>query len=473
VAAVIEKASATAALAEATIAAAAILVPSFWEATLRLPEPDDFDDPDLAQLWTAILEARQRGPVSKTAVRRELRDLGWNEASPFKALEKAFATPVTLPEGIAAVDLILARRLQRQAMSVCRETLKELETAVDIEDVVRRHEIRIVDVASRADGASAWKRGDQVVEEHVERLETGIETFDRVNGGLPQSALTIVAGRPGMGKSAFIGQVLRNVSKRGYGAGCFSLEMDTNSYLNRLAAAEAYDSRLREPGEKPGSSNPYYSHYERRQLHGELLERFEAAKARIKKLPIYWDDVGGRTLPQIRMGGRRVRTEMGRDAVDLRLLVIDHIGHIEGDGRERNRHLELGGFSKGLMQLGKELRIPVVALAQLNRDVEKRPDKRPMIQDLRESGRLEEDAHDILLLYRQAYYDDQARERGEEVDEIEAEANRHILEINTVKSRGGMLKRVKVFCEAGANAILDSYQASAHLQRPIQKDLYG
>lgn len=463
--------AATAALAEATIAAAGILVPSFWEATLRLPEPDDFDDPDLAQLWTAILDARQRGPVSKTAVRRELRELGWNESAPFAALEKAQAAYVTLAEALAAVDLVLTRKLQRQATSVCRETLKELETAVDIEDVVRRHEIRIVDVASRADGASAWKRGDQIVEEHVERLETGIDDFDRINGGLPQSALTIVAGRPGMGKSAFVGQVLRNVARRGAGAGCFSLEMETNAYVNRLAAAEAYDSRLREPEEKPGSSNPYYSHYERRMLHGELLHRFEDAKARIRKLPIYWDDTAGRTLPQIRMGGRRLRTVMGRDAIDLRLLVIDHIGHIEGDGREKNRHLELGGFSKGLMQLAKELRIPVVALAQLNRDVEKRPDKRPMIQDLRESGRLEEDAHDILLLYRQAYYDDQARERGEDVDEAAASANRHVLEINTVKSRGGMLKRVSVFCEAGANAILDRSAANAHLMRPIQSEL--
>lgn len=464
---------ATAELAEATIAAAAILVPSFWEATLRLPEPDDFDDPDIAQLWTAILEARQRGPVSKTAVRRELRELGWNEASPFQALEKAQAAYVSLAEGLAAVELILARRLQRQATSVCRETLKELETAVDVEDVVRRHEIRIVDVASRADGASAWKRGDEVKTERVSRLETGFETFDRVNGGLPSSVLTILAGRPGMGKSAFVAALLRNVAKRGLGAACNSLEMPADDYLNRLAAAEAYDSRLREPDEIEGSSNPYYSDYDKRVLHGEMLERFETAKARISKLPIYWDDTQGRTLAQIRMGGRRIKTALGRDAIDLKLLVVDHIGHIEGGGRQNNRHLELGDFSKGLMQLAKELQIPVVALAQLNREVEKRPDKRPMIQDLRESGRLEEDAHTILMLYRQAYYDDLASQRGEKIDEDEAAAQRHVLEVNTVKSRGGVLKRVKLFCEIGSNAILDFHKANAHLVRPIQGEMYG
>lgn len=463
----------TADLAEITVAAAAMLVNGFWEAALRLPEPDDFDDSDRAQLWTAILEARRRGQVSKTAVRRELRDLGWSETQPFRALEQALAAYVTLPDALEAIDLMLARKLQRQAMSVCRETLKELETAVDVEDVVRRHEIRIVDVASRADGGSEWKRGDEVVEEQVERLETGFRTFDRVNGGLPSSALTILAGRPGMGKSAFVASLLRNVARRGLGAGCNSLEMATEGYLNRVAAAEAYDSRLREADEEPGSSNPYYSDYERRMLHGMLLERFEAAKARIRKLPIFWDDKPGRTLAQIRMGGRRLRTHCGRQAIDLRLLVIDHIGHIEGEGRQTSRHLELGEFSKGLMQLAKELAIPVVALAQLNRGIESRPDKRPLIHDLRESGRLEEDAHDIIMLYRQAYYDDLARERDEEVDEHAASLNRHVLEVNTVKSRGGVLKRVRLFCEIGANAILDIEDAGAHLVRARQEDMFA
>lgn len=466
------KPTSTADLAEITVAAAAMLVNGFWEATLRLPEPDDFDDADRAQLWTAILETRKRGPVSKTAVRRELRDLGWSETAPFQALEKALAAYVTLPEALAAIELILARKLQRQAISVCRETLKELETAVDVEAVVRRHEIRIVDVASRADGGNEWKRGDEIVEEHVERLETGFKTFDRVNGGLPKSALIILAGRPGMGKSAVVASLLRNVSSRGLGAGCNSLEMATEGYLNRVAAAEAYDSRLREADERPGSSNPYYSDYERRQLHGHMLERFESAKAKIKRLPIFWDDKPGRTLAQIRMGGRRLRTHCGRQAIDLSLLVVDHIGHIEGEGRQTSRHLELGDFSKGLMQLAKELAIPVVALAQLNRGIESRPDKRPLIHDLRESGRLEEDAHEIIMLYRQAYYDDLARERDEEIDEAEAERNRHILEVNTVKSRGGVLKRVKLFCEIGANAIMDIDQATAHMVRARQEDMF-
>lgn len=462
----------TSTLWEATVCAAGIIVGGFWEAALRLPEPDDFDDADLGELWTAILDARSRGPVTKVTVQAVLRDLGWDAAKAFRALKSAQDSYLSLPESLAAVDQILKRKLRRQAMTVCRETLRELETTVDVEAVVQRHEIRIVDVASRSDGADGWQSGEDVREEHLERVETGIKDFDRVNGGLPSGVLTIVAGRPGMGKTAFATAILRNVANRGLGAGCNSLEMPVLDLIHRAASDEAYDATRFHPEDAPGEANPFYSDYERRLLHGELLERFEAAKAKIKRLPILWDDKKGRTVSQIRMGGRRLKTSFGRKAIDLRLLVIDHLGKIKPDQRDANRHRELGEVSNALMELAAELRIPVVALCQLNREVEKRPDKRPMIQDLRESGSLEEDAHTIVTLYRQAYYDDLARERQEEVDDERATDNRNVIEVNTVKSRGGRLKLVKLFCDIGANAIRDKADASAHARRQVQAEMF-
>lgn len=460
-------------VAELAVASAALAVNGFWEAALRLPEPEDFADETLAALWTGILEARKRGSVTKLSVGRELREMGWDDAATFRALGRVQAAYATLPEALSAVEEILIRRLRRQAQQVCRETLQELDTAGDVEAVVQRHERRIIDVASRADGADGWVSGEDVNEEHLERVETGIKTLDRVNGGLPSGVLTIIAARPGMGKSALATTLLVNVAKRGLGAGCNSLEMPTSDLLNRAAAGEAYDERLREDRGPDDAANPYYSDYERRMLSAHMLERFETAKARIRKLPIQWDDKQGRTIGQIRMGGRRLKTKFGHDAIDLRLLIIDHIGHIRPERQRDSRHLELGEISGELMAMAKELRIPVVALAQLNRGVEGRTDKRPMIQDLRESGRLEEDAHTIMMLYRQAYYDDQARERGEEVDEAEAEVSRNTLEINTVKSRGGQMKRVRVFCEIGANAIMDLDKANAHLLRARQEDMFA
>lgn len=464
----------TSTLWEATVCAAGIIVGGFWEAALRLPEPDDFDDADLGELWTAILDARSRGPVTKVTVQAVLRDLGWDAAKAFRALKSAQDSYLSLPESLAAVDQILKRKLRRQGMAVCRETLKELETAVDVASVLQRHEIRVMDVASRGDEADHWERGEEVREERLERLETGIETFDRVNGGLASGVLTILAARPGMGKSAWAAAVVRNVSKRGLGAGFNSLEMPSLDLIHRAAAAEAYDPAWFDADHpQGGDTNPTYSDYERKLLHGEILEHFEKAKAAIKRLPIRWDEKQGRTISQIRMGGRRLKTLFGREAIDLRLMVVDHLGKIYPDKRNPRRDIEIGDISDGLMQMAAELRIPVLALAQLSRAVESREDKRPRLEDLRDSGRLEEDAHTVLLGYRQAYYDDHARERGEEIDEEVAVTERYVMELNTAKFRGGNTRRVKLFCDIGRNFIGDEHLARRYMQRAKQAEMFA
>jgi replicative DNA helicase len=330
---------------------------------------------------------------------------------------------------------------------------------------VQRHERAIIDLASQSDGADDFKRGGDVKEEAFDRVETGIREFDEVAGGLPCGTLTYLAGRPGMGKTALAVTLLRNVAKRGHASAINSLEMPSTSLINRAAAAEAYDERL--------EGNLQYSDYERRILHGEAQERFEAAKARIKRLPIWWDDKEGRSAPQIRMGGRRLKTATRRDGFDLRLLVIDHIGHIAGHTNKDSRAAELGDISKELLATSKELKIPVVVLAQLNRELEKRPDKRPNVWDLRESGRLEEDGHTVLLLYRQEHYDNMARQRGEEVDEEKALEHKNIVEIDFAKNRGGILKRIRLFCDIGSNAIMDRSVGFATKMRPIQEGLFS
>lgn len=459
-------------VAEATITAAAILLPTFWESALRLPEPEDFDDTRLAALWTAELEAHQRGPVTKVSVSRELKAMGWDDVETFNALKRAQSAYLTLPEALSAIDLLLQRRLRRRAESVLRDALKDIATTSDIQVVVHRCEIALADVAGEADGGNGAVRGEDIVEENLERVETGFAEFDRVSGGLPSAALTLIPARTGMGKTAFITALMRNVAKRGEGAALDELEMANAQVLNRMASAEAYEPC------RPAESrrlNPWYSDYEAQMLEGEMRERFERAKAICKKYPIWWNDRQGRTISQLRLGGRRTRLNAERAGFDLRLIVVDHIGKIYPDRDRDSRHLELGEISNGLMEMAAELKLPVVALAQLNRSVESRPDKRPMISDIRESGRLEEDAHTIVTLYRQAYYDDQARERGDkDIDEDEAAKNRFILEANFVKNRGGPLRRVKLFCDIGANAILDRSVGFQHVPRPAnQEELFA
>lgn len=445
------------ALAEATVPAAAMLVKGFWEAAARLPQPEDFDNADLGALWEAILAVHAKAPakpIAKTAVVGMLREAGWDDRKAFAALSRAEATYVTLEDATAAIEELHRRKLRRQLTRVLKDTLTDLPRVQNVQELAHRHERAIQDLASQSDGADAWVKGVDVHQETTERLSTGLDDLDRVNGGLPIGELTIAAGRPGMGKSAFGGKLLHSCATQGYGAGGNSLEMPTLAQIHRMAACEAYQGGRLDGGR---TANPFYDDYEQGNLSGEQLKRFEAAKAIVRNMPILWDDKRGRTIGQIKLGARRLKTRMEQMGVPLKLLVVDHIGKIRPDRYSGSRHLDLGDITEELACIASELKIAVVGLCQINRGVEQRDDKRPQLSDLRESGRIEEDAHTIMLLYRPAYYDERAKDRGEEPDEKEQRRiarERFVIEVDFAKNRGGPIRRVPLFCEIGANAIL-------------------
>lgn len=436
-------------LVEATIPAAALLVKGFFEAGERLPEPDDFDSVDLGALWEAIIVVHTRKlPVTKINVQRQLREDGWDEVKAFKAMEAAQTAYVTLPEALAACRDMLDRRLRRQAMRVCKEALNELATVHDVQELVSRTEKQMSDLASQSDEADNWVRMADVKEDKTERLPTLIDDLDRVNNGLPLGELTIGAGRTGMGKSAFAATVMLNVATQGHGVAAFSLEMRSSALLHRMAAAQAYAHGRLSSGRSP---NPFYDEYERGVMPSHELERFVAGREQVKRLPMLIDDRRGRTLNQIRLGARRARMLFAREGKELKLLVVDHIGKVVPDRYSGNRHLDLGDITEGLATIGQELNCAVFALSQISRAVEGREDKRPMLHDLRESGRIEEDAHTILLFYRPGYYYERAKEQG---DADVSPRDRFSFEVDIAKNRGGVIKRVPLFGEIGANAIL-------------------
>jgi replicative DNA helicase len=450
------------ALAEVTIAAAAFLAKGFWEAAERVPEPEDFDDADLSALWAGILEARRRGPLSRQAVIRQLREMNFEEQRCFDALKRADVSFVSLAEGLEAAKILLDRRLRRQATLLCQETARALATAADVHATVQRHEKAVGELASHHDGGDEWTSGEDVQAETKERLPTGFDDVDRVSGGLPVGDLTILAGRPGMGKTAYAVSLAKNVAEQGHGVGFFSLEMIVIDLLMRGACASAYV-----PGDifSGRTLNPYYDQAERGFLAGDMLQRYEAGMRHMRGLPIQWTDRRGLDIERIRLGARRLKAKMGRQGRDLKLLIIDHLGKIQGASKRDNRHQDLTIITDMLTVIAGELNVAVVALAQLNRQVEAREDKRPTLQDLRESGSIEENAHTVWLLYRPAYYDDHARELAEksgkadtekaDAERARAEREKYHLEVDFAKNRGGERKRVILHTDIGCNAILD------------------
>lgn len=225
----------------------------------------------------------------------------------------------------------------------------------------------------------------------ISGLSTGFVDLDKATTGLHPGNLVVLAGRPAMGKTALGVNIAENVAINGGTALVFSLEMPGDDLAERsIARAGGINTQALREG----------------RLTNDDYERLSLALAKLNGTRLIIDeDPATATVPQIRRKALRVKREGG-----LSLVVIDYLQLMRGDGGNRNE--EIGGITRGLKLLAKELRVPIVLLSQLNRGVEDRTDKRPMMSDLRESGAIEQDADVILMAYRDDYYNPNSTFKG-------------------------------------------------------------
>ena len=217
-------------------------------------------------------------------------------------------------------------------------------------------------------------------------ISTGYKSFDEKLGGFKRGDLIIVAARPSMGKTAIALNFAQNVAKKNRHVAIFSLEMSKEQLTDRLiAAAMAVDSWKLQKGKLTEDEFARM---------GDALETLSHSK-------IYLDDSpAGEGLTSIKSKARRLKMESGLD-----LIVIDYL-QLMSNGNSLNRVQEVSEISRGLKSLARESDVPVIALSQLSRQLESRPDKRPVMSDLRESGSIEQDADIIAMLYRDDYYNE-------------------------------------------------------------------
>lgn len=221
------------------------------------------------------------------------------------------------------------------------------------------------------------------------KLKTGFTDLDRKIIGLSPADMVVIAGRPSMGKTSLAMQIAEHVSET-EPVLIFSLEMPAEQLAMRMAA---------------GAGKLDITSMRSGKLQDDDWQRLTYAITKIRDRPIYIDDRAALTMQQIRA---RARQEMRKRG--LGLVVIDHISLIRGEGN--NREQEVSAISRGIKALAKELNIPVIALSQLNRELEKRHNKRPVMSDLRDSGSIEQDADLILMLYRDEYYNQDTTWKG-------------------------------------------------------------
>ncbi len=257
-------------------------------------------------------------------------------------------------------------------------------------------------------------------EDGLSGIPSGFTNLDRVTSGWQKSDLIICAARPGMGKTAFALTMARNISiEHSFPIGFFSLEMSSEQLVNRLIASEAElgSSKLRKGD---------LADHEMVQLHEKIKDLSEA--------PIFIDDTPGLTIFELRAKARRLVKNH-----KVKIIIIDYLQLMNAGGNSGNREQEISTISRSLKGIAKELKIPVIALSQVNRGVENRTgigSKRPMLSDLRESGAIEQDADIVTFIYRPEYYKIYEWDNGDD--------SRGQAEIIIAKHRNGSLKNVRL-----------------------------
>jgi replicative DNA helicase len=310
-------------------------------------------------------------------------------------------------------DLALLRALVGVGREMVEQALDTSEE-VDPKGQIENAEAALYRVAEEGGGESSTKTFAQAAMlaiktaeralnsgGHISGITTGMDTLNAKIGGLHHSDLIILAGRPGMGKTALATNIGFNAARRwirdrddglapdksvGAAVAFFSLEMSSEQLANRILAEQSgiVSERIRTG-----------------QISNAEFQNFARAAGELEGLPLYIDDTPGLTIAALRARARRMKRKH-----NIGMVIVDYLQLLQGTGRNSNdnRVQEISEISRGLKMLAKELHVPVLALSQLSRAVEQREDKRPQLSDLRESGSIEQDADVVLFVYREEYY---------------------------------------------------------------------
>jgi replicative DNA helicase len=307
------------------------------------------------------------------------------------------AVPATSNVGyyVEIVDETASRRRLMKAGSTVGQLAMQSERPVD--EVLDVAEATVFAVADRRVGEGLSRLGP-LLQETLEKIEeigtqggditgvpTGFNGIDKKLAGLQPANLVVVAARPSMGKSALALNIAQNVAETEKPVAFFTLEMSREEVVQRLLSSMAsVDSNKLRTG----------------QLGPEMWQKLARESSKLYKMPFFVDDSSDLTVTAIRAKCRRLKRKS-----DLGLVVVDYLQLMQGPTRSDNRQQEIAEISRSLKNLARELHVPVIAVSQLNRQLEQRENKRPRLGDLRESGAIEQDADIVMFVYRNEYYD--------------------------------------------------------------------
>ena len=335
-------------------------------------------------------------------------------------------------------------------MFVRRELIKISEQTIDTaklndfnsngQSIIENSERLLFDLAEKGSFNSSLIKFDEAMRQTIEMassaykneegivgVPTGLKDLDDRLGGLHKSDLIIIAGRPGMGKTALATNIAFNAaqklqeSDRKSCVAFFSLEMSSEQLSTRILAEQ---SRIKSNDIRRGK------------ISDEQFDKFIETSKNISELPLYIDETPAISIAALSNRARRIKRVHGLD-----LIVIDYIQLMKGTSFKDGRVQEISEITQGLKALAKELSVPVLALSQLSRAVEQRDDKKPLLSDLRESGSIEQDADVVMFVFRESYYLKNKEPRPATVEHAEWQAKMneisHLAELLILKQRHG------------------------------------
>ncbi len=390
-------------------------------AAIEVLKPDDFYTDYNKTIYEAIMNIYAKAePIDIITVKDELTSLEKLEA--VGGLEYLASLPEKVPTTANVekyVKIVEEKSLLRNLIKTANNLIElGYSQNEDVENIMDSAEKQIFDIMQRKSQKGYTSIKDILVDsfaelqevynnkKHITGVPSGFADLDDLTAGFHKSELILIAARPAMGKTAFALNIATNAAtKYNVPVVVFSLEMSQIQCANRILCSQAMvDS----------------SKYSKGEVSDQDWEKLVIASGELSdSAGIFIDDTAGITVAELRAKCRKLKLEK-----NIGLVVIDYLQLIQGSGKSPSREQEIAEISRSLKLLAKEINVPVIALSQLSRAPEARTDHRPMLQDLRESGSIEQDADVVMFIYRDDYYNPQAEQTN-------------IAEIITAKNRSG------------------------------------
>ncbi|QSZ40897.1 replicative DNA helicase [Sulfurimonas aquatica] len=448
---------------ERSILSSIVFEPSQFDELSVALKQDDFYLPAHKDIYSTMLLLLQKDqPIDEEFIKKELIKI--KKFDEQVLLEILSANPISNTK--AYVDEIKDKSLKRHLLTLTTEikrvTVEEELPSAEVIDIVEKKLYEITQDNQTSDFKDSPKMTFDTMEYIKEMkargnsvlvgVDTGFNELNKMTTGFGKGDLVIIAARPAMGKTSFILNTVNSLIMNGKGVAFFSLEMPAEQLMLRLLSIQTsiplQKLRVGDMNDDQWSS-----------LNG-AIDRMNSAK-------LFVDDQGSININQLRSKLRKLKNQHP----EIEIAVIDYLQIMQGVGNQ-DRHLQVSEISRGLKMLARELEMPVVALSQLNRGLESRNDKRPMLSDIRESGSIEQDADIILFVYRDDVYlykEEKEREKaakaeGKEFVSEYVEKEEEDAEIIIGKQRNGPTGHVKLVFQKKLTRFVDAPAYSAGVE---------